>query len=229
MSVNRQLQSQTGFTGTVVFISHNNDAPERDTVEYFFSSSRILLVDKTNHNKKRQSTRRIVDIATGKEYFINDREKVALEKEVTNEYPTRNFINVNRSERVLGYNCTVYSSEMTTVSPTSNKESNYKLKISVSDSLSIGNIPEDLYLVNFKVFKGKLILGYEGEYYFGDGLETSKAFSKMISIIPKSHPADLFEIGKNYTVEEYSKERYFKLFLELDEDEVQETLRKKGF
>ncbi|MFM9910697.1 MAG: hypothetical protein ACKVOW_15205 [Chitinophagaceae bacterium] len=223
--------SQENFTGSLKFVSSSIEDQENDTTTYFFSALRLLTVNNTEDNIKRQTTRRIIDMPTQKCYYINDKEKIVLEAEITNEYPTRNFKRFDSTKQVLGFKAHYYFSDMNVQNPTSNTENVYKIGIWVSDSLTIENIPDSLYLVNFKVYMGRIILGYEGRYYFDYGFmqDSSHAVSKLISLKREKLPDSLFQIGKGYTIEKYTKERYDELFIKLDYEEVLEMIKKNGY
>ncbi len=222
--------SQENFTGSLRFVSSSIEDQEIDTTTYYFSALRLLMVSNAENNIKRQTTRRIVDISSRKHYWINDREKIALEEDIKNEYPTRNFKRFDSCRQVLGFKARYYFSDMNVQNPTSNTN-RYKIGIWVSDSLSIGNIPDSLYLVNFKVYMGRIILGYEGRYYFDYGFmqDSSHAVSRLISIKKEQLPDSLFQIGKGYTIEKYTNERYDELFIKLDYEEVLEMIKKNGY
>ena len=220
-------KSQPCFEGVIIFCSSSIDDKITDTAEYYYSSSRILLIHKTIHNLKRQTTRRIVDIRARKQYWINDREKVALESDIENEYPKRNFKITGVDYKILEYDCKEYSSDMTVTNSSTHVENKYKVVVLVSGSLRLDSIPGDLYLVNFRVFKSNLILDYKGEYFFGNMQKDAHTNSKLISIARKNIPSGLFEIGNGYNIESYTPERFEELFTRLDEEEILEGLNLK--
>lgn len=223
--------SQENFTGSLKFVSSSIEDQENDTTTYYFSALRLLMVGNDENSIKRQTTRRIIDMPSQKCYYINDKEKIALESEIKNEYPTRNFKRFDSCRQVLGLRAHYYYSDMKVQNPTTNTENRYKIGIWVSDSLSIGNTPDSLYLVNFKAYKGRIILGYEGWYYFDYGFmqDSGHAVSKLISLKREILPDSLFQIGKGYTIEKYTDERYNELFIKLDYEEVLEMIKKNGY
>ncbi len=222
--------SQENFTGSLKFVSSGIGETETYTVTYYISALRLLMVGNNENNIRRQTTRRIVDISSRKHYWINDREKIALEEDIKNEYPTRNFKRVDSTKPIFGFNARYYFSDMNVKNPTSNTD-RYKIGIWVSDSLSIGNIPDDLYLVNFNVYKGRIMVGDEGWYYFDYGFmqDSGHTVSRLISLKREKLPDSLFQIGKGYTIEKYTSERYDELFIKLDYEEVLEMIKKNGY
>ncbi len=157
--------SQARFEGRIQYASVNPVSLSIDTTEILIGGDRILMFSPMDDTAGTR-IKTIIDLTSKKQYWINDARKVALVSSIRDDYSLRDFQLQPGRVQVQGTSCRIYISEMDLRKNDKAGVEDYQTRLWVAETEMVSPRDTGLYLVNYGILKGRLIVKKESEIYF---------------------------------------------------------------
>jgi hypothetical protein len=225
---NTYSQAQHIFTGDLVYIAYQPNLNLADTLKITISKKSLLLTynNRTTEGEKKVS-RLVVTGENPVQYWISEDTKTALKGYLTNEFTARNFKPLALKNHLFGLDCSGYLSDLK-LPDSANWKTRYTTEIWASDNLTVDSSFLNAYLINFNVYKNKIVICTNQWFYFSNAENGSASYTRLAAIYPRQVTDEELLFSVEYKIEPFSWQRHYDLFEKPSFEGVYDDLKRKG-